>query len=145
VFEKTDVSASPEEMMIEISSASRMHYYFTNYGGTELFRWFDYPGPGNGGLLSWTKAPQFLNWTYMTQPLPYNYGGELNDSISTNDVADTFSPVDLDVISIGARYNGGNPSPYNFREFLIYSRELTPTEINEVETYLKNKWNYGTW
>ena len=144
VFNKSS-SVSNEEMMVEISTGSRMDYYFTNYGSSETFRFFDYPGPGITGLFSWDKYPNFLNWTYMTKPSPYNYDGELNDLTFTDSIADNFADVDLDVISIGARSNGGNPSNYQFREFFMYDRELSGTEINQVVTYLKNKWNYNIW
>jgi hypothetical protein len=30
-------------------------------------------------------------------------------------------------------------------EVIVYNRVLTPTEIGQVENYLKNKWNYANW
>jgi hypothetical protein len=44
VFTKED-SISLEEMMVEIGSDFRSHYYFTNYSESQTFFSFDYPGP----------------------------------------------------------------------------------------------------
>jgi hypothetical protein len=144
VFTKSGYTSN-EEMIFEISTGTRLDYYGTNYGSSEIFRFFDYPGPFITGLLSWSKAPNFLNWTYMTKPSPYNYDGELNDITYTSALADNWGPTNIDVLSAGARSNGGNPSSFVLREIILYEGELSGTDINTVETYLKNKWNYTSW
>jgi len=144
VFTKSGYT-SVEEMLVEISSTDRLHYYGTNYGSSETFTFFDYPGPYVTGLLGWSKSPNFLNWTYMTKPTPYNYDGELNDVTYTSAVADNWGPTNIDQLSIGARTNGGNPSSFVLREVLLYEGEVSSSDINLVETYLKNKWNYSAW
>lgn len=144
VFTKSATTAN-EEMIVQIGSTGRLHYYYQDYAGEEQFKSFDYPGPYFSPLLSWSKAPNFLNWTYMTKPSPYNYDAELNDITYTSTAADNWGPQDFNKISIGARDNGGNPSSFVLREILIYENELSTININAVETYLKNKWNYSAW
>ena len=144
VFTK-DSSISNEEMMVEIGTNFRSHYYFTNYGNSETFHAFDYPGPRFTGMYSWPKYPNYLNWTYMTEPLPYNFDAELNEITYNLGPSDVWGPVDMGQLTIGARLNGGNPSNYKFREFILYDRELKVAEINQVVNYLKTKWNYSIW
>ena len=42
---------------------------------------------------------------------------------------------------LGDDITGGNRMKGYIAEFLVFDRALTPTEINTLKTYLKNKWN----
>ena len=144
VFEKAS-SYSNEEMIFQIASTGRIHYYWTNYGSSETLHGFDYPGPRWSGIFSYGAYPNYLNWSYMTKPLPYNFDGNLNDVPANTLVSDNWGPIDVDVFSMGARENGGNPTKAKIREVIFYDRELTTSEINQVEGYLKTKWRYSAW
>lgn len=144
VFQKRS-SYSNEEMLLEFADNYRLHYYWSNYGSSETFHGYDYPGPRWTGIFSDAKYPEYLNWVFMTKPTPYNFDGELNDTTYNSGPADNWGPVNLNRLSLGARANGGNPASFLCREVLLYDRELTTSEINQVESYLKTKWNYGAW
>ena len=144
VFSKLTTAAN-EEMIVQIGSTGRLHYYYQDYAGEEIFKAIDYPGPSFGGVLSWSKAPNYLNWVYLTKPSPYNYDSELNDLTWTSAAADNWGPVNFNQIGVGASTIGGNPCSFYLRELIIYEGELSNTYINLVENYLKNKWNYTLW
>tara|TARA_R110000822_G_scaffold95196_12_gene217869 strand:+ start:3012 stop:4097 length:1086 start_codon:yes stop_codon:yes gene_type:complete len=144
VFSKLTTAAA-EEMIVQIGSTGRLHYYYQDYAGEEIFKAIDYPGPSFGGVLTWSKSPNYLNWVYLTKPSPYNYDSELNDLTWTSAAADAWGPVNFDKIGVGASTIGSNPCSFYLRELIIYEGELSSTYINLVENYLKTKWNYTSW
>ena len=55
--------------------------------------------------------------------------------------------VDIDYLYLPGPFTGGAGTGTDivFGELLIYDRLLNTSEISQVETYLKTKWNYSAW
>lgn len=115
------------------------NYY--NYGGEDRIR-TQYPGAQFDGYTGWSKYPRFLMWNQQGPGSPYNtYDAELNDTTYNSAIADTtnFSGIDLFYISLTSGID------MVVGEVIFYDRQLNGTEIGQVETYLKNKWDYTNW
>ena len=107
----------------------------------------------SGSIISriGTNTPSFLSFGFSnnvyrtvriyasgtTQELVINNGGV---NSSTN-VSYLYLPIPLRLFTQNGSF-GADQGDASFAEILFYDRALTPTEITNVETYLKNKYNH---
>lgn len=105
--------------------------------------------PGSGRVVT-AKPSNFDNkWNLVTVMrknsvttnngiIKVNGGLDLDYS---NTVTDTLGVSDKAFFQLGSYESGTYPFNGGIREFILFKRELSTSEINEVEQYLSNKWD----
>lgn len=97
-----------------------------------------------------------LNGKYLMKVvLPANpgYGSwELNQSAGTSTtlftgttVSPRWNAINLGLVSNNTQQLYGTNTNIELAEMMVYNRELTPSEQEAVELYLKDKWRYDEW
>lgn len=103
-----------------------------------------------GNFSSTTLGNKFLyTQIYPLGTFPYF---EINQSGGTNTTSFTgTSPSSITSIVLGSSVNSGGTigTTYNsgaeLAEWMIFNRVLTPSEQEQVQNYLKDKWRYDEW
>ena len=143
-FDVTSVTGERTLMyMYDLTNSRAASTTYYNYGGEDSIR-TQYPGAefDNYSTLD-SRYPRTLLWSQVGLPnTPYaQFDAELNDVSYNSAISDAFTFTNMSELYLGT------PSGIDFQvgELLLYNRLLTPTEISNVETYLKNKWDYTNW
>ena len=152
VFNFDPAGVSTERSMMYLygitNNQTKATNYF-NYGGGDYIR-TQYPGSKFDNYTTLTpQFPRGLMFSQVGYPnTPYaQFDAELNDTNYTSALSDAFNMVDIDYLYLPGPFTGGAGTGTDivFGELLIYDNLLNPTQISEIQTYLKNKWNYSAW
>lgn len=120
------------------------------FEGNMMFRVND---GSNYDEIQWNTEIPNNEWhhvvvTWSTGSAPTAYYDGVNDSTSPSHNGCTSVLDTTEHLSLGARYNGGSPDlHYNGRldEVRVYTRELTPTEVNQLYYMNLRKFDTERW
>ena len=143
-FDVTSVTGERTLMyMYDLTNSRAASTTYYNYGGEDSIR-TQYPGAefDNYSAID-ARYPRTLLWSQVGLPnSPYaKYDAELNDNTYNSAISDAMVFANIDEFYLGTRAG----IDFQVGEVLLYNRYLTPSEISDVETYLKNKWDYTSW
>lgn len=129
--------------LYDIANAKYSSTVYYNYGGEDSIR-TQYPGAEFDGYSTLdSRYPRTLLWSQVGLPnSPYaQFDAELNDNTYNSAISDAFTFTNMNELYLGTTAG----IDFQVGEVLLYNRLLNSTEISNVETYLKNKWDYTNW
>jgi hypothetical protein len=116
---------------------------------------------GNDRTLTVGNDNNFIRWTW-TSPTTLGgkngymliassgttagaFSGQANNLIYQSSGSAGTIPNNVAAISIGANNDGAAKLTGYVAEIIVYGKNLTQTEYNNVISYLQTKWNYSSW